>query len=100
MFYKPHDKQKINHIYEKCLHIIYNNKAPSFKELVERDRSVPIHNTNLQILATENFKVYNNIAPPILTEIFSKRNLNYELRHTSHFSVSHIRSALMELNNA
>lgn len=36
---------------------------------------------------TEIFKVYNNIAPPIFTEIFSKPNLNYELRHTKHFSV-------------
>ena len=33
------------------------------------------------------FKVYNNIS-----EIFNKRNPNYQLRHTSHFSVSPVRS--------
>ena len=33
------------------------------------------------------FKVYNNIAPPIFMEIFNKRNPNYQLRHTSHFSI-------------
>ena len=37
------------------------------------------------------FKVYNNIAPPIFTEIYNKRNLN-EQRHTSHFSVPRVRS--------
>ena len=34
---------------------------------------------NLQILAIEMFKVYNNLAPPIFTEIFNKRNPNYQL---------------------
>ena len=38
------------------------------------------------------FKVYNNIASPKSTEIFIKRNPNYQLRHTSHFLVSPVRS--------
>ena len=35
-------------------------------------------------------KVYISIAPQIFTGIFGERNLNYELRHTSHFSVAHV----------
>ena len=38
------------------------------------------------------FKIYNNIAQPIFTEIFIKRNPKYQLRHTSHFSVPPVRS--------
>ena len=38
------------------------------------------------------FKVYNDIAPPMFTEIFSKGNLNYELRYILHFSVPHVKS--------
>ena len=83
---------KINHVHERCLHVIYNDKIPSFKELLERDRSVPVHNRNLQILVTEMFKVYNNITPPIFTGIFNKRNPNYHQRHTSHFSIPPVRS--------
>ena len=40
--------------------------------------------------AAEMLKVYNNIAPSICNEIFDKRNLNYELGHTSHLPVSHV----------
>ena len=83
---------KIDHLHERCLRVIYNDKISSFKELLEKDGSVPIHNRNLQILATEMFKVYNNIAPPIFTEIFKKRNPNYQLRHTLHFSIPPVRS--------
>ena len=83
---------KINHLHERCLLVIYNDKISSFKELLERDRSVPIHSRNLQILATRMFKVHNNIAPPIFTKIFDKRNPNYQLRHTLHFSIPPFRS--------
>ena len=83
---------KINHLHERCLRVIYNDKVSSFKELLERDRSIPVHSKNLQILVTRMFKVYNNIAPPIFREIFDKRNPNYQLRHTSHFSIPTVRS--------
>ena len=73
---------KINHLHERCLHVIYSDKISSFKELLERDGSVPIHNRNLQIFATEMFKFYNNMTPLIFTEIFIERNTNYQLCHT------------------
>ena len=63
---------KINHLHERCLHLIYNNKISSFKELLERDRSVPLHNRNLQMLVTEMFEVYDNIGSLIFTEMFNK----------------------------
>ena len=66
----------INHLHERCLRVTYNDKISSFKELLERDGPVPIHKSNLQILATEIFKVYNNIAAPIFTETFNKPNPN------------------------
>ena len=83
---------KINHLHERYLRVICNDNISSFKKLLERDGSVPIHNRNLQILATEMFKVYNNIAPPLFTEVFNKRNPNYQLRPTSHFSIPPTRS--------
>ena len=48
--------------------IVYNNKKASFKELLETDKSIPIHIKNLQVLATEMFKVYRNISPPIMRQ--------------------------------
>ena len=63
---------KINHLHERCLRLIYNNKISSFKELLERDRSVPLHNRNLQMLVTEMFEVYDKIGSLIFTEMFNK----------------------------
>ena len=41
----------MNHLHERCLCVIYNNTISSFKELLDKDWSVLIHNRNLQTLA-------------------------------------------------
>ena len=63
---------KKKHLHEKCLRAIYNDKTLAFKELLETTGSLSIgkDSRNLQILATEVFKV---LDPQIFTEIFSKR---------------------------
>ena len=86
-------------MHERCLRVIYKVKTSSFKEPLERDRSVPVHNRNLHIFAAEMFKVYNNIIALIFTEICNKRNLKYELRHPSHFSVPHEISLYNEMES-
>ena len=47
---------------------------------------------NLQMFATEIFKVYQNISPPIFSEIFYGRDINYNLRIISEFVEPNIRS--------
>ena len=57
----------------------------SFKEILETDKSVPIYIKNLQVLATEMFKVYRNISPPIVRQLFQLRNNDYNLRQFPQF---------------
>ena len=68
---------KINKLHERCIRVVYNDKRSSFKELLETDKSVPIHIKNLQVLAIKMFKVYRNISPPILSQLFQLRNNDY-----------------------
>ena len=77
MFHVRTVNSKINKLHERCLRIVYNDKKLSFKELLETDKSVPIHIKNLQVLATEMSKVYRNITSPIVTELFQSRNNDY-----------------------
>ena len=51
-----------------------------FFRTLRKGKSATIHHHNLQILAYEIFKVKNNIAPEILTEIFLHKESNCKLR--------------------
>ena len=89
---QPYNNNKINHLHERCLRIVYSDKTLSFEKLLETDRSVPIHIRNLQILATEFFEESKDLAPTIFSEVFSKRSIRYNLRHPSEFSVPNMKN--------
>ena len=74
---------RINGLHKRALSLVYNDFSSSFSELLEKDKSVTIHHRNLQTLAYEIFKVKNNMAPEILTEIFPQKESNYSLRKST-----------------
>ena len=78
--------KKINRLHERCLRMIYCDKQSSFEELLEKDSSVSIHERNIQILATEMYKVNKGMSPPQITELFPRRNEQpYNLMHNTKF---------------
>ena len=72
---------KINHLHERCLGIVYNDNKSSFQELLDKDKGVTIHMKNVRVLAIEMFKVSNNYSNSLMSEIFDKRNNVYDIRN-------------------
>ena len=80
------NNNQINRLHERCLRIVYNDKQSSFNELLEKDGSVSIHMRNIQILATEMYKLVNNLSPPIMNRVFElNSDSHYNLRQISQF---------------
>ena len=74
MFHSRKMNNKINRLDERALRIAYKDFCSSFATLLEKDRSVTIHEKNLQLLMTEMFKTINNQSPTFMNEIFPQRN--------------------------
>ena len=49
---------------------MYQDYTPSFEELLTKDESVCIHHRNIQLVATEMFKIKNDLCPEIMKYIF------------------------------
>ena len=79
MFHSRIMNNKINRLHERCMRLIYGDKTSSFEELLDQDKSVSIHTRNLQMLATEMFKVYRSMSPPIFSELFCRRDICHNL---------------------
>ena len=79
MCHSRENNKKINRLHERCLGImimINNDKQSSFNELLAKDGSVSIHKRNLQVLATEMYKISNSMSTPLMKDIFPiNRNL-------------------------
>ena len=92
MFHSRIMKNQINRLHGRCMRLIYGDKMPSFEELLGQDKSVSIHTSNLQMLATEMFKVYRCMSPPIFSELFRRRDICHNLRSNSNFALPNVKS--------
>ena len=80
-------------LHERCVRIIYNDKQSPFTELLNKGNSVSIHIRNIQRLATEMFRFYNGLSPPLMNNIFKlKAENSYSLRQVSEFSRRTVKS--------
>ena len=70
MFLNRALNKRINKIHERALRLVYQNKNLSFSELLELGNAVTMHQRNLQVLATEIFKVKCNLSPEIMKQVF------------------------------
>ena len=84
MFHSRVVEQRINRIHEKTLRLIYPNQHQlTLKELLEKNKTVSIHQRNSQTLATEIYKAKNKISAEVVNSLFEFTNKNYNLRNAS-----------------
>ena len=93
MLHSRKNNNKIKHLHERCLRLIYSDKKSSYGNPLEKDNSVSIHHKNIQALANEIFKVKHKICPEVTGNIFMERtNDQYILHNRPDFITPHIHS--------
>ena len=83
---------RINHLHERALRTAYNDNVSIFEKSLEKDNSVTIHVRNLRILATELYKTKENLAAPIMHEIFEQKNIQYNLRSQTDLQLGSVKT--------
>ena len=90
MFHSRTLNNRINRLHERALRLVYKDEKSSFESLLELDHSFSIHHRNLQRLATEMFKVINNLSPSFMKNVFPDSINSYNFRNTPEFKQSNI----------
>ena len=86
MFHSRKLNNKINKLHERCLRIVYSDNTSSFEELLETDKSFSVQQRNIQVLATELYKIVNGLSPVIVKEVFPFTvNTSYNTRNNRKF---------------
>ena len=92
MFHSRQLNNKINKLHERALRMVYKNTNLSFQELLDLDESFCIHHRNLQKLATEMYKIKNDISPTLIQELFPRYDNLYNLRNNRCWKTSNVRT--------
>ena len=92
MFHSRTLNNRINRLHERSLRLVYKDYKLTFDELLCKDNSFSIHHRNLQKLATEMYKAYNNLSPTLVKSIFPLREIPYNLRNSNPFRSTNVHS--------
>ena len=80
------ESNRIYHLHERALRIVYNGYESTFENL-ELDNSVSIHHRNIRLLAIELYKVKHNLSNQVMSELFDLRSINYNFRSQTDFEL-------------
>ena len=86
---------RINKTPEKSFRLVYKVKRiPFFDDWLRKDKSVSIHQRNLQTLATEIYKVRNDLEPEFMKYVFHfvQKPCNLKKNRTVYFGTESISS--------
>ena len=72
MFCSNTMNNKINHIHERALRLVYQDYTSTFEELLIKDKSLCFHHRNIHQVAIEMYKVKHDLSPPFMKDIFSE----------------------------
>ena len=86
MFHSRGVNNKINHLHERLLRIVYKDNYSSFEDSLKKNRSFTNHQRNFQSLAIELSKFKGNLSNSIMCDIFQTRKINYNLRSQTDFA--------------
>ena len=92
MFHSRKLRHKIDKIQERALRVTYQDYESSFEVLMEKDRSITVHQRNLQNLMTEMYKTKNGLNPAFMREIFCQQESQHNLRNSNDFSLPRIKT--------
>ena len=92
MFHSRKLNNRINKIQERALRLVHSDKYSNLQQLLNKDRSVSIHERNLQVFATELYKVKHSLSPKIMNSLFIERHIPYSLRNIRVFETNTVKT--------
>ena len=86
MFHSRRIDHEISKLHEMALRIAYKDHFSSFDELFYKNKSVTVHQWNLQILAVEMYRIINGLYSETMQDIFETKSKYYNTRNAPAFS--------------
>ena len=82
----------VNRIHERSLRIVHGDNKSSFEELLREYESEKIHHKNLQVLATEIYKVKQGLSSQIMHNVCEFKNVPYKMKRQYLFPSRNVHS--------
>ena len=93
MFCGKTANDRINQLHERALKVLHNDHTATFEDLLEKSEEETVHCSNLQKLVIEIYECSNYIGPAVLTELFTTKDISYDLRIKNLFQIPKVKTS-------
>ena len=80
---------QMNLIHKRALRALYNDHSASYSELLIIDGHNTIHQNNMKFLVKEVYKSVNRLNPTFMWNIFTSKEVRYNLRSSNLLNIHH-----------
>ena len=94
MFCGKTANNRINQLHKRALRVLHNDYTATFEDLLEKSEEVTVHCSNLQMLMIEIYECTNYIGPAVLTELFTTKDISYDLRIKNLLQIPKVKTSL------
>ena len=70
-------------VQERALRFINNDFTSSLQDLLSSTSTVPLHVRRMKQMATEDFKIVNDMSPEYIKDLITIQNSSYNFRRES-----------------
>ena len=91
--------KKMEKLQERGLRFVYNDFFTSYEDLLTKAKLSTLHIRRMRTMAIETFKILNNLAPPVLTNILQKRENRYNFRYSNILQIPTVRTSKFGKNS-
>lgn len=84
--------KKMEKLQERALRFVYENYTSPYQELLDKINIPSLQIRRIRIMALETFKIINNMAPPVLSDLIVKRNSNINFRYTNILQIPQVKT--------
>ena len=82
--------KKIEKIQERALRFVYFDYVTSYENLLIKAKIPSLHVRRTRTMAIETFKIINNLAPIVLSDLLKKKENRYNFRYINLLQIPHV----------
>ena len=79
MFCNKTSINQINKIHKRTLRLVYEMQVANLEDLLLKDNSWNVPESNINTLLIEIYKLINNLSPPVVKDFFDLKITRYDL---------------------
>lgn len=87
MFSSKANLDKMDKTNKRAMRFLTNDHESNYEDLCKQEKQLNVYRKCIKAVAIQMFKIKNGLSPDYVNELFTRREVNYEMRDSNNFNI-------------